>query len=80
MEQFYMAPKMPVTYGRRDRWGLEKCQIEDGFYAALQTSVVNSWDPEAALYNFAVFKHLGLSDPKLVAALMGTHSAGQIQP
>lgn len=80
MEQFFIAPPMPVTYGRRDRWGLGKCKVKDGHTAFMQTSVINSKDPEAVDYNFEMFAHMGFDDPKLVAALMGTHTTGQIQP
>lgn len=75
-----MAPPMPVTYGRRDRWDLAKCKVKEGHAAFMQTSVINSKDPEMVDYNFQVFEHMGFNDEKLVAALMGTHSTGQIQP
>lgn len=75
-----MSPSLPVNYGRRDRWGLKDCNFKDGFKASLQTSIVNSWDPKDTQFNFKVLKHLGFKDKKLVAALMGAHSIGQVQP
>lgn len=75
-----MSPNLPISYGRRDRWGLSKCEVQDGFYPYLQTSIVNSWDPKDTKYNFNIFKHLGFGNKKLLAALMGAHSIAQVQP